>query len=104
MSARTTVLVSEGDCWPLVLATRLRASGDVRVILLDRGADLARPGHPSAARVQAAVEAGVDVLIDTEALRRRGMEPTSIAAGIKPTDIAMVADLLVDETDKVVWL
>ena len=102
---RTTILLSAGDCWPLELACTL-ASGDdaVTVVLLDRAADLARPAHPSGARVTAAVEAQVQVQVDIAALRRRGIHPTAVAAGVKPTDLAAVGDLLVDGTDKVVWL
>jgi hypothetical protein len=101
---RTTLLLSAGDCWPLVLAGGLVDRGPLTVVLLDRGADLARPQHPSQPRVAAAVEAGAEVLVDVAALRRRGIDPTGVAPGIKPTDLAAVADLLVDATDKVVWL
>lgn len=102
---RTTVLVSAGDCWPLRLAAMLRDRGaQVTVVLLDRGADLARPAHPSRARVTDAIAVGVEVLVDTDALRRRGIAPTAVTDGIKPTDIPAVGDLLVDGTDSVVWL
>lgn len=100
---RTTILISAGDGWALSLARQL-ADDDVTVVLLDRGADLARPTHPSAAQVIAALEAGVEVLVDTAALQRRGIPTTAVTEGIKPTDIPAVGDLLVDETDKVVWL
>lgn len=73
-------------------------------MLLDRGADLARPAHPSNDRIAEALAAGAEVLVDVDALRRRGIAPGAIAEGIKPTDIAAVGDLLVDGTDKAVWL
>lgn len=101
---RTTVLLSAGDCWPLTLATTLAADHDVTVVLLDRGADLARPTHPSQPRVTAVLEAGADVLVDRAALQRRGIYPATVTPGITPTDVAAVGDLLVDGTDKVVWL
>lgn len=102
---RTTILLSAGDCWPLELACSLAtADTPVTVVLLDRAADLARPAHPSAARVSSALETGVEVQVDIAALRRRGIRPTSVATGVKPTDLAAVGDLLVDGTDKVVWL
>lgn len=101
---RTTILVSAGDSWPLTLAHKLAMTGEVTVVLLDRGADLARPAHPSAELLAAAVDAGVQVLVDIAALNRRGITPTAIAAAIKPTDIPAVGDLIVDATDKVVWL
>jgi hypothetical protein len=101
---RTTLLLSAGDCWPLALASSLVASGPLTVVLLDRAADLARPAHPSQGRVAAALEAGAEVLVDVAALRRRGIDATAVAAGIKPTDLPAVGDLLVDATDKVVWL
>lgn len=102
---RTTVLLSAGDCWPLQLAARLAGAGaPVTVVLLDRAADLARPAHPSQDRLAAALEAGVQVQVDIAALRRRGIHPTAVATGVKPTDLAAVGDLLVDATDKVVWL
>ncbi|WP_370328314.1 hypothetical protein [Euzebya sp.] len=100
----TTVLLSAGDCWPLVLAGRLAAREDVTAVLLDRAADLARPSHPSHGRVTAAIDAGATVLVDTAALRRRGLPTTAIADGISPTDLAAVGDLLVDATDKTIWL
>lgn len=104
----TTVLVSVGDCWPLALARGLRqrdaAPEPVTIVLLDRAADLARPSHPSHERVTEAIEAGAAVMVDTAALRRRGLHPTDAAPGITPTDLAGVGDLLVDATDKVIWL
>ncbi|MGI9017607.1 MAG: hypothetical protein ACR2HR_10980 [Euzebya sp.] len=100
----TTMLLSAGDCWPLELARALAATGNVTVVLLDRAADLARPTHPSQPRVQAALGAGATVMVDSAALQRRGIHPTAVATGIKPSDIAAVGDLLVDATDKVVWL
>lgn len=102
---RTTILLSAGDCWPLELACTLSTDGDpVTVVLLDRAADLARPAHPSAARIAAAIDTDVEVQVDIAALRRRGIHPTAVATGVKPTDLAAVGDLLVDGTDKVVWL
>lgn len=102
---RTTILLSAADCWPLTLAGRLATDGSpVVVVLLDRAADLARPAHPSQGRIAEALSAGVEVQVDMAALRRRGIHPTDIAAGLKPTDISAVGDLLVDGTDKVVWL
>lgn len=102
---RTTVLLSAGDCWPLLLATTLAEGGTpVTVVLLDRAADLARPAHPSQPRVATALEAGAEVQVDVAALRRRGIHPTGVAAGVKPTDLTAIGDLLVDGTDKVVWL
>lgn len=102
---RTTVLLSTGDCWPLHLAATLhRPDAQVTVVLLDRGADLARPAHPSHDRVDEALAAGVEVLVDTDALKRRGIDATDVADGLKPTDLPAVGDLLVDGTDKVVWL
>lgn len=102
---RTTILVSSGDGWPLELARALALGGDpVTVVLLDRGADLARPVHLLADLIRQACDAGALVLVDVAALRRRGIEQTAIAEGIKPTDLSAVGDLLVDATDKVVWL
>ncbi len=102
---RTTVLLSAGECWPLRLAARMHHGTDeVTVVLLDRAADLARPTHPSHARVAEVLADGIAVLVDTDALRRRGIADGGIADGIKPTDLPAVGDLLVDATDKVVWL
>lgn len=102
---RTTILLSAGDCWPLELACTLATDDSpVTVVLLDRAADLARPGHPSAARITAALATDVQIQVDIAALRRRGIHPTAVADGVKPTDLAAVGDLLVDGTDKVVWL
>lgn len=101
---RTTLLLSAGDVWPLTLATMLTELEDVTVVLLDRGADLSRPAHPAATVLQSVIDTGTPVLVDVDALRRRGIPTTSITANIKPTDLASVADLLIDATDKAVWL
>ncbi len=100
----TTLLLSAGDCWPLLLAADLAARGPVTVVLLDRAADLARPAHPSQPRVADAITAGAAVMVDVAALQRRGIDTSAVAEGIKPTDLPAVGDLLVDSTDKVVWL
>ena len=101
---RTTVLLSAGDCWGLSLASSLAAREQVTAVLLDRCAAAARPSHPRARLVADALAAGVEVLVDTGALERRGIATTDLADGLKPTDLEAVGDLLADATDKVMWL
>lgn len=109
---RTTMLISDRrpDAlrWPTALARRVDADGvptaQVTVVLLDDATATARDSHPEAGRLDALLDAGAEVLVDVGALRRRGMAGGDVRAGVKVTDLDAIGDLLVDATDKVVWL
>jgi predicted peroxiredoxin len=102
---RRTVLASLDPAWALQLASAWAGAGDqVTLVLLDEAAALARAGHPQTAGVHAAVEDGVTVLADEDALLRRGISGGRFADGVKRASLDEVADLLADATDRAVWL
>ena len=102
---RTTLLVSRDLDWSLALATDWVAAGDyVTVVLLDSAVAATRRGHAAAARVRAAVDAGATLVAEEQALRSRAVPSAEGADGIKVVSLDEVADLLVDGTDKAVWL
>ena len=102
---RLALLLSGSVTWPLTLArTWLQDGDDVTVVLLDRAAAAARVGHHDGAAVAALVEAGAAVLAEQTALQRRGITADDAAAGVKPVDLDVVADLIADGADRVIWL
>lgn len=100
------MLISDGDADTLRWPTLLAAGGDadLTVVLLDDAAALARSTHPGGPALDVLSDNGVQVLVDVGALRRRGLRTSDVRQGVKPTDLGAVGDLLVDATDKVVWL
>lgn len=103
---RQAVLLSGDDLgWHLELAAAWAAAGDsVTVVLLDAAAAAARPRHQAAAGLDAALASGVVILAEVQALRRRGLMPDGLAEGVKSISLDEVADLLIDGTDRAVWL
>ncbi|MBW3602050.1 MAG: DsrE family protein [Actinobacteria bacterium] len=102
---RFTVLVSHDARWALELATAWSAVGDdVRVVLLDSAAALARPGHRDAARVTTAMDAGVGVWVHDDAVARRALPGGAVVDGVTVVDLDEVADAVTDGTDRAVWL
>ncbi|HVM00620.1 MAG TPA: DsrE family protein [Egibacteraceae bacterium] len=102
---RHTVLVSRDPRWALALARAWSSAGDtVAVVLLDRAAALARPGHADADAVVEALAAGVEVSVHDDALRRRGLAARRVTEGCKTVDLDEIADLVTDGADRAVWL
>jgi hypothetical protein len=102
---RTTLLLSADPEWGLELARSWALDGDQpTLVLLDEAAALARPSHPLGAALAAAAEVGVVVLVHDGALRRRGLDTGAVATGVKVVTLDEVADLLVDGSDRAVWL
>lgn len=88
---------------PLRLARQLAGQGeDVTVVLLEDTVSVARTGHAWADTVTAALEAGVRVVAEEEALARRAVH--RLADGVKPIALDEVVDLLFDWADRQAWL
>ena len=88
---------------PLDVAARLHASGhDVILVLLEDAVTLARPDHRDAATLAGAIEAGVAVLVEEDALARR--TDGAIAAGVKPTTLGAVVDAAMSWAQRQAWL
>lgn len=106
-TATTTVLLTARDpltagdgAHPLRAATTLAAGGAaVTLVLFEDAVTLTRPGHREASTLRAALDAGVEVLIEDEARARRAVTPT---AGVKPTSFGEVVDRIVH--GRAVWL
>ncbi len=71
-------------------------------MLLEDAVTLARAGHRDAEVLEEALHAGVQVLADEEALARRAVE--RLGAGIKPTGMSEVVDLLFGWAERQAWL
>jgi predicted peroxiredoxin len=81
-------------------AAELTALGqEVTLVLLEDAVTLARAGHRDRGELAAAIEAGVEVLVEEEARSRRAVEAT---VGVKPTTFGEVVDRLVDA--RAAWL
>ncbi|CAN5739125.1 MAG: hypothetical protein H0T98_09915 [Euzebyaceae bacterium] len=99
----SSLLLLSGDLvWGLRMAITRIATEQVTVVLLDRAAAAARPGHTDAEAVAAAVAAGATVVAHDDALRRRGIR--QVAEGIGVVDLDRITDLLVEGADQVAWL
>lgn len=102
LTARDPLRAADGDA-PAGLAAELaRAGHEVVLVLLEDAVTLARATHRHAPDLAGAVEAGVQVLAEGEALSRRAV--TRIADGVKPTDLPAVVDLLFEWSDRQAWL
>ena len=102
---RVVILVSRDTDWALELATAWARAGDVvTLVLCDDAAARARESHPAADSLEAAARAGITVLGHDQALAIRGIGHASLATAVKPVDLDELADLLVDNTDRAVWL
>lgn len=102
---RVTALVSVDVPWAIQLVEGWRALGDdVTVVLLDGAVAAARAGHLHAEPIGALLAAGVSVLVEEQAVARRALAADRTVPGVKSTDLDQVADLLLDGSDRVVWL
>jgi sulfur relay protein TusB/DsrH len=102
LTARDPLQAADG-AHPARLARQMSSAGvEVRLVLLEDAVTLARSGHAWSDAVIAAVEVGVDVRVEEEALARRGIE--RVLDGVKPTDLSEVVDALFDWSDRQSWL
>jgi hypothetical protein len=102
---RITIMVSVDVPWALELAAGWCAAGeDVTLVLLDGAVAAARTGHLHAGGLGELLAAGGAVLAEEQALARRSLDSGRAVPGVKSTDLDQVADLLLDGSDRVVWL
>ena len=102
---RIAVLSSSDVAWALGIASSWAAGGDdVTVVLLDAATAAARRGHDGAEAVEGALAAGVAVQAHDEALLRRAIDVGRLVEGVKVTTLDEVADLVVEGSDRVMWL
>lgn len=88
---------------PARLARQLAVRGDdVVLVLLEDATSIARAGHAWSDAVVAALEAGVTVLAEEEALARRAIE--RLLDGVKPVALGEIVDTLFDWSDRQAWL
>lgn len=100
-----TLLTSADPALALRLATTWQTQGEtVTVVLLDGAAAAARPGHRECGAVRAAVDAGVRVAAESDALARRGLDGSGLAEGVGVVDLDGVADLITIREGRAVWL
>ncbi len=88
---------------PARLARQLAAAGEeVVLVLVEDAVTLARLGHAWSDALTAAVESGVRVFAEEEALSRLAVH--RLVDGVKPTGLGEVVDLLFDWSDRQAWL
>ncbi len=103
----TTLLLTSRDpltagdgAYPARAARDLAKTGEpVTLVLLEDAVTLARIGHRDLEHLVGALDAGVEVLVEDDARKRRAVEPID---GVKPTTFLEVADRLT--ADRSAWL
>jgi predicted peroxiredoxin len=102
---RIAVLVSDDVPWAFSLARTWAADDDeVTLVLLDTAVASARAGSSEEGLLAGALGAGIAILAEERALQRRVLDPRDIVDGVKVLRLDELADLLVDDSDKAVWL
>jgi len=84
------------------LATDLAATADVTVLLAENGV-LGVRKDSSVAPTVSALAASVGVWADEFSLRERGIRDDELAAGVHPSSLDPVVDLIADPACKVFW-
>ena len=84
-------------------AAALRRRGRPVTVFLVQNAVLATRAAARGSHVPRLTEAGVTVLADDFSLRERGIEPSELGAGVSPSAIDTLVDLLVQPGTKAVW-
>ena len=88
---------------PARLARQVVADGDdVVLVLLEDAVSLARSGHAWSDSLTAAQQAGVEVLVEEEAVARRAVH--RLVDGVKPVPFGEVVDRLFGWADRQAWL
>lgn len=99
LTARDPLRAGDG-AHPLRTAMALAQRGEpVTVALLEDAVSAARLGHRDLEVLIGALDAGVEVLVERDAVARRAVQP---AEGITVTDFPELAQRL--ESDRSVWL
>lgn len=102
LTARDTLQAAD-VAHPVRLARQLATAGhDVVLVLLEDAVTVARSGHAWSDALAAALEAGVSVLAEEEAVSRRAVH--RLVDGVKPCDLGEVVDRLFEWSDRQAWL
>ena len=84
-------------------ATQLQQRGRPVTVFLVQNAVLATRVGARGSEVPRMAEAGVRVLADGFSLRERGIDAAEMRAGVQPSSIDALVDLLIDPGTKAVW-
>ena len=84
-------------------ASALRARGRAVTVFLVQNGVLATRAGARGSRVPRLAESGVTVLADDFSLRERGIEPSELCVGVRPTSIDTLVDLVVRPDTKTLW-
>lgn len=91
-----------GGKFLLNLTENLQGRGNtVNLFLVENGVLAARKGAEAGARLTALAKKGTSVLAEEAACKARGIG--SLAEGVVTGTMDQLADLIVDDTDKVLW-
>ncbi len=102
LTARDPLQAADG-AHPARLARQLSSNGDeVQLVLLEDAVTSARAGHAWSDAVAVALEAGVRVLAEEEALARRAI--ATLIDGVKPVALGEVVDALFEWAERTAWL
>lgn len=101
---RISLLVSGCVTEALGLATCWAGAGDtVTVVLLDSAAAAARRGHGAGAALAEATRAGIVLAVQDEALARVAVRSEDRSDDVKVMDLGEIADLVAEQSDRVLW-
>lgn len=88
---------------PARLARQLAAAGqEIVLVLLEDAVTLARSGHAWSDAISAALQAGVRVVAEEEALARRAVH--RLLEGVKPVAFGEVVNMMFDWSERQAWL
>jgi sulfur relay (sulfurtransferase) complex TusBCD TusD component (DsrE family) len=79
-----------------------RRGNEVTVFLVQNGVLAARAGA-SARHLQGLATEGIPLLADDFSLSERGIRQSELRAGVEPSTIAALVDLLVRQDSKAIW-
>ena len=77
---------------------------DVTIYLLQDGVFAARRGFAAGEKlVEDAEKQGLRLLADRVSLRQRGLGDGRLAKQVRPSDMDALVDMLMEQSDKVIW-
>lgn len=92
------------DTWFVAdTASALRARGRAVTVFLVQNGVLATRARLRASHLPRLAESGVTVLADDFSLRERGIEAIELSAGVRPTSIETLVDLVIRPDTKTLW-
>lgn len=101
MSARDPLRAADG-AHALRLASELAGQGhEVVLALLEDAVVATRPGHDARIALDAALAKGVRIVVEDEAVARRGLQP---ADGVEPASMGEVTELLLAWSERQAWV